>query len=267
MLTALIAAALAAADPPPLPLQPLSEAANALAAGRLDQARAMIGNAVKAGAQGEPVERLLADLAFQSGDHAGALARYEALLRLRPGDSFLAERAGIAAFRTGNIGRARSALDVATASPSASWRAWNARGVVADHQAAWDRADAAYDRSAALAPERPEVANNRGWSLMLQGRWAEALEHLEQAAVLDPKSKRIAGNLELARAALSEELPRRRPGESDSDWAARLNDAGVIARIRGEHRKAIAAFTQAIEARSVWFERAANNLALAEAGN
>lgn len=266
MLSALIAAALATADPTPPPLQPLSEAANALAAGRLDQARAMIGNAVKAGAQGEPVERLLADLAFQSGDHVGALARYEALLRLRPGDSFFAERVGVAAFRTGNLARAASALDVASASPAASWRAWNAHGVVADHRGDWERANAAYDRAAALAPDRAEVANNRGWSLMLQGRWAEALDLLERAAALDPKSKRIADNLELARAALSEELPRRHPNESDGDWAARLNDAGVIARIRGEHRRAIAAFTQAIEARSQWFERAANNLALAEAG-
>lgn len=267
MFAVLFAAALAVADPPPPPLQPLSEAANALAAGRLDQARAMIGNAIRAGAQGEPVERLLADLAFQSGDHAGALARYESLLKLRPGDAFLAERAGIAAFRIGNLVRARSALDVATASPLASWRAWNGRGVVADLQGDWDRARAAYDRAAVIAPDRAEVVNNRGWSLMLQGRWVEALEQLERAAALDPNSKRIAHNLELARTALSEELPRRRQRESDSDWAARLNDAGVIARIRGENRKAIAAFTQAIEARSLWFERAANNLALAEAGN
>lgn len=264
MLSALIAAALAAADPPP---PPLSEAANALAAGRLDQARTMIGNAVKAGAEGEPVERLLADLAFQSGDFAAALARYEALLSLRSGDSFLAERAGIAAFRTGNLRRARSALDLATASPSASWRAWNASGVVADHIGDWDHANAAYARATALAPDRPEMVNNIGWSLMLQGEWAEARKHLERAAGLDPRSVRIAHNLELARAALSEELPRRRRGESDRDWAARLNDAGVIARVRGEHRKAIAAFTQAIEARSQWFERAANNLALAEAGH
>ena len=88
---------------------------------------------------------------------------------------------------------------------------------------------------------------------------------LERAAALDPKSQRIADNLDLARTAVSEDLPQRRPGESDGDWAARLNDAGVMARIRGQQKLAIAAFAQAIEARSQWFERAANNLAISQA--
>ena len=67
--------------------------------------------------------------------------------------------------------------------------------------------------------------------------------------------------LELARAALAENLPRRRAGESDSDWAARLNDAGVLAAAGGQRQRAIAAFAQAIEVRSRWYARAAENLA------
>ena len=84
----------------------------------------------------------------------------------------------------------------------------------------------------------------------------------EEAAAIDPKSQRIADNLELARAAASEGLPQRRAGESEADWAARLNDAGVIARVQGNNKKAIAAFTQAIEARSQYYVRAANNMAM-----
>jgi Flp pilus assembly protein TadD len=118
----------------------------------------------------------------------------------------------------------------------------------------------------ALNPDRPETVNNLGWSLLLRGRWTQAVEQLERAAALDPKTQRIADNLDLARTAISEDLPRRRPNESDSDWAARLNDAGVMARVRGDQKRAIAAFAQAIEARSQWFERAANNLALSQAG-
>jgi len=56
-------------------------------------------------------------------------------------------------------------------------------------------------------------------------------------------------------------LPRRKPGEADSDWAARLNDAGVAAEALGDRKRAIAAFTQALEASGSWYERAANNLA------
>jgi len=111
------------------------------------------------------------------------------------------------------------------------------------------------------------VLNNRGWSLMLRGQWTEALPLIERAAGIDPKAARIADNLELVRAAVAQDLPQRRPGESDSDWATRLNDAGVVAASGGERQRAIAAFSQAIEASTHWFERAANNLALVEGKN
>ena len=87
---------------------------------------------------------------------------------------------------------------------------------------------------------------------------------LERAAAIDPKSRRIADNLELARAALAEDLPRRRARESNADWAARLNDAGVAAAIGGQHQRAVAAFSQALTASATWYERAANNLAAIE---
>ena len=134
-----IAAAIAVA-PPAQPVA-LSEVANALSNGRVEQARIMIGNAVKAGAQGPPLDRLLADLAFESGDYRLALARYEALLAVHPGNALLAERVGISAIHIGDAARATSAIGQATASPAASWRAWNARGVLADRRGDWDEAD------------------------------------------------------------------------------------------------------------------------------
>lgn len=164
----------------------------------------------------------------------------------------------------GDLDRAAAALDRATAAPAASWRAWNARGALADRRHQWDEADRAYAEASALAPDHPQILNNRGWSMMLRGLWRQALPLLEQARQRDANSPRIANNLELARAALAEDLPRRRAGEKDRDWAARLNDAGVLAAASGDNRRAIAAFAQAIEASATWFERAANNLAAVE---
>jgi len=269
----LLAAALAAATPPsapatqaaPLAAPSLAEASHALTAGRLDQARAMIAAAVTAGATGEQVDRLLADLAFAGGDNVRALAGYVPLFAAHPDDALVAERAGISALKLGDTARAIAYLDHATAKRSASWRAWNARGVAADALSDWAIADAAYARAAAITPERGEIANNKGWSLLLRGRWGEALVELEQAAKLDPATPRIANNLELARAALKDGLPSRGPDESDEKWSARLNDAGVAAAARGERGRAIAAFAQAIEARTIWFARAAANLAAVQA--
>lgn len=269
----LIAAALAAVAPASAPLQPatlvpapsLAEASHAIGAGRLEQAREMITAAISGGASGDQVDRLLADFAFASGDNALALAGYAKLFAAHPDNGFLAERAGIAALKLGDSARAIAYLDHAIAKPLATWRAWNARGVAADRANDWDRADLAYARAAAMAPDSGEVANNNGWSLLLRGRWEDALAKLERSAELDPKSPRIANNLELARVALKDGLPQRRSGESDQAWSARLNDAGVAATARGERRRAIAAFAQAIEARSTWYGRAADNLAAVQA--
>lgn len=261
MISILMAASIAAANPVD---SSLLDAAHAIDAGRLDQARTMIGNAVAAGASGPPVERLLADLAFVSGRNAEAITRYQPLVAANPSDLLLAERAGIAALKAGEIERATVLIGRAVTSAAPSWRAWNARGVLADLQRDWPAADAAYSRAAQLAPARAEICNNQGWSQLLRGNWGEAIAPLERAAAMDPRSVRIADNLELARAAIAEDLPSRRRGESDQEWAARLNDAGVVATLREDNVRAVAAFSRAIEARGVWYERAANNLRLAQ---
>jgi len=264
-----LALTLALADPtaaaPPQAVAPsavsLSEAGRAIAAGRLDQAKQMLGVAVAAGAKGEPVDRLLADLALARGEYGTALGFYRALLANHPNDPLLLERGGIAALRLGRMADATALLDRATQLPGAGWRSWNARGAAADAQGRWEEADAAYARAAQLEPNRAEIANNRGWSMMLRGRWTEALESFERAASMAPTLPRLANNLELARAAVAAALPARAAGESDEAYGARLNDAGVVAAASGDRKRAEAAFAQAIELRSRWYARAADNLA------
>jgi Tfp pilus assembly protein PilF len=261
----LIAASVVAAAPPTAPApapQPinLSEAVHAIAVGRLDQARIMLAKALAAGVTGPRVDTVLADLAFASGNDAEALARYQQLLKSAPDDARLAECAGIAALRVGDVSTAIPYLDRATASRSASWRAWNARGAAADLKQDWATADQAYLNADRLSPNRAEIINNHGWSQLLRGNWRDAGIEFERAAKLDPKSTRIANNLELAKAAMATGLPERQPREADSAWAARLNDAGIAAEARGDRQRAVAAFTQALEASGRWYARAANNL-------
>jgi Flp pilus assembly protein TadD len=141
-----------------------------------------------------------------------------------------------------------------------SWRAWNAKGVLADFTGDWAAADEAYSHAHVLAPEQGRIINNQGWSKLLRGDWAAAVPFFEEAVTLDPKNERIANNLELAKEALAADLPRRRAGESDEDWAARLNDAGVAAELLGDRKRAVAAFTQALDTNPAWYDRASNNL-------
>ena len=245
----------------PLGVERIAEARHALEVGRLGQAQAMTADAVARGARGDQVDRLLADLAFASDDHAAAFARFEALMIKAPHETALVERAGLAALRAGQADKATAYLRRATTLRGVTWRAWNGLAVAADRHGDWTTADRAYAAARILAPDSAEVANNQGWSLLMRGRWREAIAALEQAVALAPSAQRIADNLDLARATLAVSPPERRPGERAADWAARLNDAGMVARLRGDRPRAIAAFARAIEARTEWFERAANNLA------
>lgn len=238
----------------------LAEAGRAISAGRLDQAKAILGVAVAAGAKGEPVDRLSADLHYARGEMEQALTYYRQLIAVHPDELLLLERGGIAALRLGRTADATAMLDRATRQPAAGWRAWNARGVAADRQGRWDEADAAYARAAQIDSDRAEISNNMGWSFMLRGRWAEALGAFERAFAINPKLPRLANNIELARSAVASDLPMRSPGESDEAYAARLNDAGVVAAAAGQPKRAEAAFSQALEVRSRWYVRAAENL-------
>lgn len=249
-----------AAAMPPNPRELVVGAEHAVRANRLDQAALMIARAAGAGAAGPDLDRAIADLAYASGRFDEAFARYQQLLKTSAVDEGLLEQAGIAALKLGDVANASLLLSRATSARGASWRAWNALGVVADLRSDWTTADACYDEAARLVPGEVEPINNRGWSQLLRGNWREALSLFETAIALDPKSARAVNNLELARSALAAELPSRRRGESDSSWAARLNDAGVAAAILGDTGRATAAFSQALDVSGTWYVRAANNL-------
>ena len=121
-------------------------------------------------------------------------------------------------------------------------------------------ADKCYAEATRLAPLESAPVNNRGWSLVLRGKWQEALSLLQMARDMNPSAGRIADNVALATAALDANLPERAPGESASSRSARLNDAGMAAAIRGDSQRAAAAFERALEVSGTWYVRAANNL-------
>lgn len=245
------------------PFDEVGEARHALRQGRPIQAREMVRIAMGKGTSGPALDHLLADLAFAEGRWAEATARYQVLILDGKRSANLFEQAAIAALKQGHDKQAMALLDAGTALPDAGWRLYNVRGVLADRREDWSAADAAYRQGLKLDPTSPQLLNNHGWSLLLRGQWPEARRQIGKAAALAPDDKRIQANLELATSALAADLPRRRVGESTSSYAARLNDAGVLALRAGQNAKAQAAFATALEQSEYWFTRAANNLALA----
>jgi Flp pilus assembly protein TadD len=238
----------------------MRDASLALAAGRIEEAKLIIARAVSRGAQGPAIDRLTADLAFASGNYAEAVAIYKHLSRSPNKEDGDCEKGALSALRIGNIEDAKPLVQCAISSPDASWRAWNARAVLADWTGDWVAADQSYAEALRHSPNEAVLLNNEGWSKLLRGDWRSAAGLFEQAAALDPTSKRIADNLDLAKSALAADLPSRQADETDAEWAVRLNDSGVAAELLGDRQRAIAAFTQALEASPTWYERASNNL-------
>ena len=250
----------AAPDAAPADESILQDAAQAIHGGRLEEAKLIIVRAISLGFRGPRIERLNADIAFASGKYLQAMVAYQHLAATpdkQPGDC---EKGAISALQLGRVNDATPLAECAIEPATASWRAWNARGVAADMVQDWAKADESFARARQLAPKEGGVINNQGWSMLLRGDWASAVPYFEEAVTLDPKSKRATNNLELARAALAADLPRRRDGESGQDWAVRLNDAGVAAEMLGDKQRAVAAFTQALDAAPIWYDRASNNL-------
>jgi Flp pilus assembly protein TadD len=220
----------------------------------------MAAKAVAEGALGTEVDKLLADLALSEGRLDEALARYELLIASEPANAAFYEGAALASWRQGTQQKAELYSKRGVLLSGATWRLWGLRAALADEARNWVAADRAYGEALKLSPGQPELLNNQGWSHLLRGDIGRAIALLESALSGVREVPRVANNLELARAALVEDLPVRRPGEQVETYSARLNDAGVIADYLGNRGRSIAAFSEAIHARPTWSRRTEQNL-------
>lgn len=257
---AIVAAMLLGAS---VPLADFDAIEAAIDAGRLTQARAMLASANLAGAGGERVDRVLGRYYLAQGQDALALERFDRLLALGP-SALAATGAGMASLRLGQLHKAKSHFAAAITGDPASWQAWNGLGIVADSSRDWRDAEAAYGRALALRPDDAAILNNKGYSLMLQRRFAEAVAILGRAARQEPNNDRIQTNHEIAMALSGDYLGAIGTARDEDDSARSLNNAGYAAWLKGDLPAARALLARAIEAKSSWYRVAAANLETVE---
>jgi Flp pilus assembly protein TadD len=220
----------------------------AIADGRLEAARDII--ARTAAVHDSPELRLrAAELALANSALVEAATSFSDLIAFPKANAALVAAAhqglGLVRLREGNLAAAQSELDAAVAADPSLVRAWMARGVVADRQRDFDRADIAYARAIALAPNSALALTNRGYSLLLRGRYADAEKDLARAVAIDPGVAAARTNLRLARAMQG----RYREAFADSTkagLAADLNTVGFAAMTRGDYPTAETYFNRAI---------------------
>ena len=138
------------------------------------------------------------------------------------------------------------ALEAALAQDPKLVRAATARGVAADRQRDWARADTAYAQALASDPRSAAARNNHGYSLLLRGRLADAEAEFAAALAIDPKLATAQTNLRLARA-MQGRYREAFTNSSRESLAADLNTVGFAAMARGDFAMAETYFQRAME--------------------
>lgn len=227
---------------PPPKAEALAMLDDAIADGRLEDARQLI---APMWASGVPdVAMRGAELALASGSLPEAAEGFAGLL-----DGPLAAAArqglGITRLKQGRAAEAKTELDQAVAADARLPRAWNALAVLADRAKDWPASDAAYAKAIAAAPGDATLRANRGWSMLLRGHHVAAEQDLAKAMQMAPGLGQVRTNLALARAMQGRYEDAFQLSDKKT-LAGDLNTVGYAAMARGDLAVAEAYFNRAL---------------------
>ena len=239
----------------------LDLADQALHEGRVSDARALLNRALL-NSGGTPRARLIAaEVKLASGAYRSAAAAFNDLAATPDMAARALQGEGIAlALADHDPESGYASLSAAVAQDPTLWRAWNALGYYHDSRAEWARASESYARALAVVPNSAMILNNRGFSMLMQGRIEEALANLGEALHHDPALRPARENLRLA-LAWDGQYALALAGTEDNGLARALNNVGYVALLRGDHDKSEALLLQAIEVDPAFNTIAARNLA------
>ena len=201
----------------------------------------------------------IADCELASNDPSDANELYQELEGDPSIHALVLQGRGMALLKLGQNTPAEKALKDAVVADPKLWHAWNALGALYDANQRWDEADQAYAKALALVPRSALVNNNLGFSLLSQGKRAEAIQSFQTALEIDPTLQPAQMNLRIA-LALTGRYEEATAGIQGSTLPATLNNVGFAAMVRGDYTKAEAYFTQSVNASSSYEEMASKNL-------
>lgn len=236
---------------------------SAVAAGRLIQARLMLGRLDARAAVGPRFDVLLGNYYLARNQDVLALESFARAYSAQP-SAQPATGAGIASLRLRDFDKARKYLQAAVAEDERDVRAWGGLGLVGDATGDWKAAEAAYRNALRFSPADPVILNNFGYSLTLQRRYSQALEILGRALNAAPEEPAIRNNHRIAMALNGDYAQATGQPDADFDIARLLNNAGYAAWLNRDIPAARALLARAIEAKATHYGLAERNLAMVE---
>ncbi len=236
----------------------------ALSEQRYVDAARLLDQAALAGAKDPRLLLLSGQLELAQHRYADALAEFRSAQTSPATKPKALEGEGLTLSLLGRSEEAMTVLQKAVAESPSAWRAWDALGCEYDQRRDWPHAEEAYGQALKTSENAAIVLNNRGYSRILQHRIEDAVIDLVAALQRKPDLAEARTNLRLALAMKGDYGRAIAPG-SDEDRAALLNNAGFAAALRGDYAQAEDLLNQAIKARSIYYDRASENLTMVKA--
>jgi Tfp pilus assembly protein PilF len=237
----------------------LHQAEGALSAGQYDLAQRQYLNILAVDSQNLEAQLGLGEILLAIGESSKAAGVFRGLREVDEVRARAVQGEGLALLAGGYRAEARDRLEAALSLDAALWRSWNALGQLNDSERNWADSARCYDEALGQKPDAAIVHNNKGFSLLLQGKYEAASGHLVRALELQPRLVAAQANLRLALAWQGRYVEA--IGGLDRDDTARvLNNIGYVALLRGDYERSEALLTRAMESSPSYFEVASRNL-------
>lgn len=185
---------------------------------------------------------------------------YRWVLQLKPDHAGAGTGLGLVLLQERHYQAARTELEqVVKGAEPASWRAYNALGILADMDGSAGDAERYYRQALNLNPESAKILNNLGYSRYLAGDWEGAGTALQRAVRIKGDYRLAWRNLGLVYARqkkyrLALEALRRTGDEPQA-----YNDVGFVAMIGGDYRRALTFFDKAMNLSPSYYVTASEN--------
>ena len=167
---------------------------------------------------------------------------------------------GLAQMSLDQIDQAEASLQKSLKTGQASWKAYNAMGVIYNKHKKPQEALEMFDQALRLRPEIPALYNNRGLSYMMLGNYKDAESSFWQALKLDSDYKLARNNLALLYSSQKRWDEARTAFNRSVGEAKAHNNVGVLMAHDGEYLGAREQFRLAVEKLPTYYTLADRNL-------
>lgn len=206
----------------------------------------------------------LADAFRRGGDMDRALATYDTALATDKQSIAAKEGKALALLQKGDFDTAEKMLGEIRASGKASWRTYNALGVLTASRQSPAQAKPFFDEALRASPNNSSIMNNMGLTLALAKDFDGAAAMLTQASQLSvskpPVKKQIDLNLALVYASAGKLENAEAIARQYFDGAALSNNLGFYAYLANDESLAKTYLNMALSQSKTFYQRAWNNL-------